>query len=660
MKLTDWVRWRPDRDLDEEIAAHVDLEIQANLERGMTREEARLAASRRFGNRARVMEGAREADPLFGLETFGRDVAYGLRQLRRNPGFTFAAAASLALGIAANALIFSLLDTTLLKPLGLPEADRLVVVWNVPDRDHPDQLGTHSISRYEAFRDQTQSFASVAAFNGFACGIKSLGADRNGAAAEQVFGQTFSPSMFPVLGVSPLMGRIFTDEEDQADQVAPVVVISHRSWQRRFGGDPQILGRSVTMNRIPTTVIGVMPEDFDFFGGDLEFFAPLCLTRAQVQSRVGANSVLARLKAGVSLAQAQAEIESIAGLLAKSDPARHGGMSARLEPVQRAAARLVSIKGVQAGDYSGTLWMLQGAVGCVLFIACANVAGLLLARGAGRRREVGLRLALGASRGRLVRQLITENVPLAMLGGVLAVVLAWSGLSLFVATAPPDFPRLDRVSLDVRVLGFTAIVIIVTSMLSALVPSLQASRVGLVGPLNDVGRTTAGPDRQRLRRILVAGQIAVALILITGAGLLLRSFVRVVERDLGADPSHLLTFGFGLPLGPDTAKNVGTYHGFGLWEVSPTPALTFDRVFDRLQQVPGVVSAAAVSAPPFGGPPLSAPFAVDGRAVSRASAASDTARESQPTTDAACPSTRLRTSRSRAPSATLIPISRVR
>jgi len=271
MKLPRWLRWRTNQELDEEIQAHLEIEIQANLERGLSTEEARYAALRRFGNRTRLEEQTREGDPLFSIQTFARDVLHGMRNLRRNPGFAVAATVSLALGIGANSLIFSILDATFLKPLAFPDPDRLAVIWTVPV-ENPDQPNTASISTYFAFRDRTTSFESVGAYNGAACGVGTLGAEQDGAPAERILGQTLSPSLFRALAVKPLMGRTFTDDEDQVDNVAPVVVISHGMWQRRFAGDPAIVGKTFTLNRTATTVIGVMPADFTFFGNQVEFF----------------------------------------------------------------------------------------------------------------------------------------------------------------------------------------------------------------------------------------------------------------------------------------------------------------------------------------------------------------------------------------------------
>jgi predicted permease len=616
MSVRRWIRWRRDQELDDEIEAHIDLEYRQNLDRGLAAEEARLAAMRTFGNRTRLKERTREADPFFGLETFVRDVLYGLRTIRRSPGFAAAATVSLALGIGANTLIFSVVDSTLLKPLPFPDPERLVILWNIADQSRPDEFGTSSIPRYYAFRDRTRSFESVGAFNGLACGIRNLGFDQHGVPSERILGQTLSPSMFRTLGVTPVIGRTFTDQEDLADNIAPVVLISHRAWQRRFDGDAGVLGKTLTLNDVPTTVIGVLPADFDFFGDEVEFFAPLCLTRAQELSRVGANTIVARLKPGISIQEAQAEVDRISAQLATSDPARHEGFATRIEPLQRASARSLNSNGQPYGDYGSSLLILQGAVAFVLLIACANVAGLLLARSARRRSEIALRLALGASRWRIIRQLMTESLPIAVLGGTLGVGLSWAGLRLFLTTAPPGFPRLDHISLDGRVLAFTAVAVLLTTVLFAVVPALQATKVTLVDPLTESGRSnTGGAGRQRGRSLLVTGQIALALILLIGAGLMINSFVRVIRHDLGADPTNLLTFDFRWPwpVSEGLKPLAERYRDMSLWEVSPAPAVTFDRVHARLQTLPGVVSAAAISMSPFGSQSLSMPFVIEGR-----------------------------------------------
>ncbi len=605
-------RSRVEQQLSDEVEFHLEARVRDLTRRGLSAAEARRRARLEFGSIERYKEEVRGARGLRLIDELRADLLYGWRTLRRSPGFTFVAAASLALGVGANTLVFSLLDSTLLRPLDLPEADRLVAIWTVP-ADNPDQLGTSSIARYVAVRDQAQSFESVGAFNGIACGVKTLGFDRDGMAAERILGQTVSPTMFQTLGVQPLIGRTFSDEEDQVDQVANVVLLSYRSWQRRFAGDPAIVGKTVTLDRAATTVIGVLPDGFDFFGDEREFVAPLCLTRAQVESRVGGNSIIGRLRHGVSAQNAQDELDSLTMRLASNDPARHQGLRFRLESLKRSESRLFNSSGQPAGDYAPSLLIMQGAVAFVLLIACANVAGLLLARGAKRHTELALRMTLGAGRRRIVRQVMTESLPLAVLGTTFGVLLAWLGLKLFLVLAPAGFPRAEEVALDVRVLSFTAVVALMTSIIFAIVPSMQVSRITLGEASRQANRTaTSNAQRQRMRSVLVAGQVALALVLLVGAGLMVHSFVRVLENELGADPRNVLTFDFRFP-SRESFKGIGMYRGAGLFEVSPGPAQSVERVFERLQTVPGVLAVGAVSAPPFGGQWFAIPFLIEGR-----------------------------------------------
>jgi putative ABC transport system permease protein len=605
-------RDRVEQNLSDEIEFHLEARVSDLMRRGLSRDDARRQARQEFGSLERYKEEVRSARGLRLVDELRSDLLYGWRALRRSPGFACVAATSLALGVGANTLVFSLLDATLLRPLDLPESNRLVAIWTVPT-ENPDQLGTSSIPRYFALRDHARSFESIAAFNGIACGVKTLGDERDGAAAERILGQTVSPAMFRTLGVQPIMGRTFTDAEDQVDQVAPVVLLSHRSWQRRFGGDPAIVGRTVTLDRAATTVIGVLPAGFEFFGTNREFFAPLCLTRAQVEGRVGGNSIVARLKPGVSMEQAQTELDALALQFAASDPVRHRGLGLRIESLKRSEARLFNGSGQPSGDYGPSLIMLQGAVAFVLLIACANVAGLLLARGTTRQTELALRMTLGAGRQRIVRQVMTESLPLALLGAAFGVILAWLGLKLFLALAPAGYPRLEGVSLDARVLAFTAIIALVTSIVFAVMPAAQTSRAAVVEASRQSNRTSTGSvARQHARSVLVAGQVALALVLLVGAGLMIHSFVRVLQNDLGADPRNLLTFDFRFPA-RESFKGVGMYRGSGLFEVSPIPAQTFERVIERLQMDSDVRAVAAVSAPPFGGQGFAIPFLIEGR-----------------------------------------------
>jgi putative ABC transport system permease protein len=605
-------RARFEKSMSEEIEFHVESRIEDLVARGTPLNEAQRQARLEFGSAEKYKDEMRSARGLRCLDELRDDIFYGSRILRRSWSFAAVATMSLALGIGVNTLVFSVVNSTLLKPMSYANPDRLVVVWTTPAQN-PQQTGTSSVSTYFGLRDQAQSLESVGAFNGAGCGVKTLGADRDGAPAERLFGQCFSPSLFNVLGIKPFMGRTFTDAEDQVGNVAPVVLISHGLWQRRFGSDPNIVSKTIDFNLTPTSVIGVLPADFELFkdpnaeatrGMDIDFVVPLELTPTQVQSKVGGLTIVGRLKPEVSINQANAEIEAIAARLASSDPERHQGLGAHIDAFDRAAYR----------DYRSPLLLLEGAVAFVLLISCANVAGLLLARTASRRSEVALRIALGARRSRIVRQFITESLPITLLGGIGGVVLSTLGLSVFVATAPTDFPHLDQIAVDARVLGFTALVIVLTSVLSSVVPAIQASKVNIGDPLKESTRSTGGGGQQRLRSLLVMGQIALALVLLICSGLIVRSFVRVLQSDLGADPVNLLTFDFRMTQG-ETVTPAGRYRGLGLWNISPVPAHRVEQVLDRLQSVPGVQGVAAINTALFRSQTMYMPFVVEGQPV---------------------------------------------
>ena len=495
--------------LSEEMQFHIETRARDLMARGMSAEAARRTARIEFGSVERYKEEVRGARGLRLVNEARADLLTGARALRRAPGFTLAAGLSLALGIGANTLVFSLLDSTVLKPLALPEPDRLVAIWTVaPDR--PEQLGTSSISQFTAFRDHARSFESIAAFNGVACGVKTLGFEHDGVAPERILGQTVSPGMFRTLGVEPIMGRTFTDAEDVVDQVAPVAVLTHAMWQQRFHGDRDIVGKTLTLDRTPTTVIGVLPQGSTSSARRREFFLPLCLTRAQVEGRTGGNSLIGRLKPGVTIAQAQAELEALTGRLAESDPRRFQGFGVRVESLTRAGARMIDGIGQPNGDYASSLTILQGAVALVLLISCANVAGLLLARGANRRTELALRMTLGAGRARVLRQVLTESVPLALVGATVGIAIAWAGLKIFM----PWRRRTSRVSIMCRSTCASSVHGARRRGDGGAVrarAAIQASRVTLVDASRESSRSATGSvERRRMRSALVCGQIALA------------------------------------------------------------------------------------------------------------------------------------------------------
>lgn len=542
------------------------------------------------------------------------DILHGLRALKRNPSFAFIALASLSLSIGANTLIFSIFDATLLKPLDYPQSNRLVALWTIP-AEAPDELQTSSIATYLAIRENVQAFENVGAFNAGACGVKALGSQGSEFPAERLYGQCFSPALFELLGLTPAIGRAFTEAEDQVGNVAPVMLLGYQVWQRRFGGRDDVIGETVTFNDTPTTIIGVLPNEFRLFRDpnvpqsrptDLDFIIPLEIPSTSAQSRIGGNTIVARLKPGVSPQQAQAEIDGLLTSLAADQPDFFAGI----------ATRVVPLREIALGRYQTSVVLLQAAVVCVLLVGCANVAGLLLGRNWTRRSETAMRLTLGASRGRIVRQLVAEAIPLSIAGGALGLLLAWGGLQLFSAFVPAHSSQLGDVTLDLRVVAFTVGVVIITTLLFTTIPAAQALSAGYAGALRDGGRGAIGA-RQQARGLLVAGQIALAVVLLIGAGLLLKSLLHVVRADLGADPAGVVTFDFHLSMRDTVVALPGSapYRGMTLIEINEKPALTVERAIDRIREMPGVTGVAAASNPPLGGIVVPMPFEVEGTQV---------------------------------------------
>ena len=534
------------------------------------------------------------------MTTLWQDVLYGFRMLVKKPGFTVVAAVSLALGIGANTVIFSLINNALLRPLPFRDPDRLLSVYTVPE-NRPNQRNSVNVPSYFAWAAQNQSFES---FGGFFYTGANAGADQNGAPPEALSGLSFTPSLFATLGLKPALGRVYTEEEGKVDSTSPAMLISQGLWQRRFNGDRGILGRTMRLDDVPVTIVGVLPSEFtSFFGEDFDYVASHNLSRVRAQSAAGLLQVVGRLKEGVSIQQAQAEMSSLAAALAVSDPDRNKGNG----------ARVLTLQEYTYGQLRPTLLMFQGAVAFVLLIACANVAGLLLARAASRRTELAVRSAIGAGRGRIVRQMLTESVLLAAIGGIAGTGLAWAGLRLFVASAPPRMlPHIKEIGLDPQVLAFTALVVVVTGLLFGIVPAMQASRTDLTGALKDSSRSaSSGIARHRFRSALVTVQIGLALVLLIGAGLMINSFVRLQPSDLGVEPHGLLVFDFRFAPA-EVLKVVSRYRGVGLWEISPKASMTFDRVLEGVRRIPGVTSAAGSTMPPLQGA-ISMNFLIEGR-----------------------------------------------
>ena len=536
------------------------------------------------------------------MNMFLQDVNYGFRVLMKNPAFTAIAVFSLALGVGINTAIFTLVNTILLGSLPYPEPDRVVAISTVPPQ-HPDKQDFVSVHDFMAWRDRNRSFDAMGAV---VEAVRDFGADENGMPADRIQGENVTPGLLQALGVQPLMGRLFLPSEDEVDHPAPVMIVSYRLWQRRFGGDRNILSRTVLLNGVTTQIVGVAQPQFRVSDDADDFWVPIPFNSFQLRGSARFMTVIGRLKRGVSMQQAQADIASIAGELAGQFPGRdtdHG---------KPWGVRVQSIREALYGFMTRPLLLLQGAVGFVLLIACANVAALLLARASSRQTEVAIRSALGAGRAQIVRQFLTESVLLSLLGGVFGVLLAYGGVRALVTMAPAWFPRLHETVIDGRVLWFSAALALLTGLIFGVGPAMQGSKSNFAAALKDSARGgTSGATRHRLRGALVTIQLSLALVLLIGAGLLIRSFLRMQGSNLGYDPNGLLTFGVHYPE-KQFGRPSSTYKGIPLWEINSVPADTINRIFDRIQRVPGVQSAGGSYLPPLVGA-LTLPFEIEGR-----------------------------------------------
>ena len=533
-------RRRHDEELDEEIRAHLEMEEQENRAAGKSPEEAHYAARRKFGNVFRAEERAREMWRWVWLETLAQDIRFGLRMLVKNPGFTAVAVLTLALGIGGTTAVFSVVEAVVLRPLPYRDPDRLVLVKERIPLVGPDPISVCAPDVIR-FQRQNQVFESVAAF---VTGQFDLSGDIE---PERITADRVNSDLFSLLGVQPVVGRTFTADEDQPGHL--LAILSYRLWQRRFGGNPEVVGRTVTLDRQPYTVIGVMPRNLVFplpgmdQGGPAEIFVPMAFTHDEL-SNEGDNfrfSLLGRLKPGISLARANADMELIAYRILQAYPPEFR------ERIKLGAVAL-PLSGQVVGKVRTLLFLLLGAVAFVLLIACANVANLLLTRAADRQKEIAVRLAMGAGRLRIVRQLAAESILLALLGAGLGLLLAFGITRALVGLMPANIPQVHAIGLDLPVLAFTLTLAILTGLVFGVVPALAATRTDLNSTLKEGGRSAMqGPHHHGLRAALVVGQVALSLVLLVGAGLLVRSFERVLATQPGFQPEHVLTASLSLP-----------------------------------------------------------------------------------------------------------------
>ncbi|MGD8276497.1 MAG: ABC transporter permease [Gemmatimonadota bacterium] len=513
------------------------------------------------------------------------DLRFALRSAARSPLFAFTVIATLGLGIGANTAIFSFVDALLLRPLPYPEPDRMVVVWQDFSATGGPAQEWFTPPDYEDLARDATTLAASSPIPGFQANLT------GGGEPERLQGLAVAPGYFDVTGVKPAIGRAF--DADEASRDAHVLVISHDLWTRRYGADPDMVGRTLELNGTAWTVVGVMPREFQppFAPADVwrpyrrELFGDGCGRGCYVMQ------VLARVRPGASPEQVGADLTALGEQILSQAPGAKAGLRLRAVPLQEQLA----------GPTEPALLALLGAVGLLLLIACVNIANLLLARAGGREREMAIRTAIGANRGTLIRQLLTESVILAVAGGAAGVLLAFWGVDLLVAMSPPGTPRLEDVVMDGRALGFAAAASVLTAVLFGLVPAIHLSASGVADSLREAGGLRSGAGRRRLRNLFVVAETAIALTLLTGAGLLMRSFLRLQAVDAGFDASHALTVPLILPRAgyPDAAQR-NQFWG---------------RLTERLEARPGVVAAAGLSVLPLSGTNTDIDLLIEGRPV---------------------------------------------
>jgi putative ABC transport system permease protein len=582
-------RW--DRERAAELESYLEMETDDNIARGMSPQEARREAYLKLGNPTQIREEIYRMNSVGFFEVLTQDLRFGWRMLRKNPGFAIVAILTLAVGIGANTAIFSVVNAVLIRPLPYPNASRLVMAWEsrLPDRAKQNVTSPATFLNWQ--RHNT-------VFDGMAICFNDSGVITGGSAPEQIAMQDVSPNLFALLGVSAAMGRTFVPEQDSAGGEL-VAVLSWQLWQRRYGGDPNILGRQIVVDDKPHTVVGVMPRGFQFFVKQGSFYqkppelwVPMNLTGERAASHGRYLQAIALLRPGVRLAEAQGSMASLAQQIAAEDPAAMKDWTVNLVPLR---SQLV-------GDIAPGLRYLQAAVGFVLLIACANVATLFLARAAARRHEIAIRIAVGAGARRVVRQILTESILIAALGAVAGLFVAWSSTKALLRFAPPNLIPLEGVALDLPVLIFTSAIALLTGVLFGTIPALQAAHAAPREPLNESSRSSFGTARQsRARSWFVVAEVALAVVLLAGSGLLLRSLTRLMAVNPGFDSKNVLTAVVQLP----NAK----------YQKDEVRARFYAQLLDRVRQLPGVRAASADGFLPFAGIIAGTGVDVEGQAV---------------------------------------------
>jgi putative ABC transport system permease protein len=580
LRLTSLFRGaRVEQELDEEIRYHVEREVAEQLAAGRTLDEARAAARRAFGGAEQVKDACRDTRRVTFLSNAVQDLRYGVRMLRKHPGFAATTILTVALGIAAATAIFSIVYGVVLRPLPFAEPDRLAGIYCANVKDGFTRMSV-SGALHRDWRDRQHAFEDIAITRNIA-NFNITGAQE----PERVLGARVSSNLFRVLGVQPLLGRTFRDGEDRIslDDAGTadikVVILSHGLWQRRFGGDPKVLGTPLLLSGQAHTIVGIMGPDFRYPNREFALWVPLTINPEELRLRIGYSFLaVGRLKPGVTLEQAQADMNTVRANLAREFPNAYRNVDVMVEPL---------IDATVAAPIRTALYVLLGAVGCLLMIGCGNLANLLFARALVRGRELTVRAALGAGRGRLLLQSLTELLPILGFGGTLGVVAAIWMVDLLVPFLPAQMPRVEAIGVNGPVLAFSCAALLLTGLLAGLLPALQASRADLATSMKDDSRSaSASRDRARLRGLLVVAQVAAAILLLIGASLLVRSFVRLANVSPGFNPERTISLLLAVP----RAK----------YDTDPKIAAYTHRIVDRVKALPGVEAAGTVNRLPLG------------------------------------------------------------
>jgi putative ABC transport system permease protein len=575
-----------EREMEDELRFHVRMRAAENVRRGMTEEEAERAALRSFGNWSRISEACKDVKGGGSVEIFIKDIKFGARMLRKNLGFTLVAVLTLGLGIGANTAIFSVVNAVILRPLQYPNASRIVAIQELNEKGTRVQV---TAANFLDWREQSRSFDELAAI------LQRTANLAVGESAERVDLSMTSANFFQVFGVQPHVGRFFLPDEEKAGH-NPVAVISHALWQRQFVGDASIVGKSITLDGQAYTVVGIAPAGFQYPERTAVWIppykdVPTLSPQMDVQRARGFGflSAVGLLKPNVTVKQAHDEMTAITARLRAQYP----------ETNNKRFDRVVSLHTHLVGESSTTLLLLLGAVALLLLIACANVANLLLARAASRQKEIAVRLALGATRLRLVRQLLVESVLLGLMGGVAGLLLGWWGVDMMRKLLPVDFPRAQGIGIDFYVLGFTLLVALGTGLIFGLAPALQSTNTDVNEALKENARGSSGSVRRnRVRSLLIISEVALSLVLLICAGLLFRSLMSLQAVELGFRPQKVLTFRLA-PSGANFREDA-QYSNF------------YEQVAERIKTLPGVKSVGVINTLPLSKGPTTA-FRVDGR-----------------------------------------------